>query len=183
MLKRTFDFLIALALLIVLAPLLALLALAVGWMLGGPVLFAQIRPGLHGRPFTFYKFRTMTEARDAAGELLPDAARITPFGELVRKFSLDELPQLYNVLKGEMSLVGPRPIIEQELERYGDQVGYYLEAPPGMTGLWQISGRNDTGYEDRVALDCWYVRNWSIWYDLMILAKTAVVVFARKGAY
>jgi len=101
----------------------------------------------------------------------------------LRETSLDELPQLWNVLKGEMSLVGPRPIIEEELERYGDEVEYYLEAPPGMTGLWQISGRNNTGYEDRVALDCWYVRNWSLWYDLVILVKTVRVVLARKGAY
>jgi lipopolysaccharide/colanic/teichoic acid biosynthesis glycosyltransferase len=114
---------------------------------------------------------------------LKNDPRITQIGAFLRATSLDELPQLWNVLKGEMSLVGPRPIIEEELERYGDQVGYYLEAPPGMTGLWQISGRNDTGYEDRVALDSWYARNWSLWYDLVILMKTIKVVLARKGAY
>ena len=114
---------------------------------------------------------------------LKDDPRITSIGAFMRATSLDELPQLWNVIRGEMSLVGPRPVIQEELERYGDQVSYYLEAPPGMTGLWQISGRNDTGYEDRVALDCWYVRNWSLWYDLVILLKTVRVVFARKGAY
>jgi undecaprenyl-phosphate galactose phosphotransferase len=114
---------------------------------------------------------------------LKDDPRITPIGAFLRRTSLDELPQLWNVLKGEMSLVGPRPIIEEELERYGDQVGYYLETRPGITGLWQISGRNDTGYEDRVALDSWYVRNWSLWYDLVILVKTINVVLQHKGAY
>jgi undecaprenyl-phosphate galactose phosphotransferase len=101
----------------------------------------------------------------------------------LRRTSLDELPQLWNVIKGEMSLVGPRPVIEEELERYGDQVGYYLEIRPGITGLWQISGRNDTSYDDRVALDSWYVRNWSLWYDLVILVKTINVVVGRRGAY
>jgi undecaprenyl-phosphate galactose phosphotransferase len=114
---------------------------------------------------------------------LKDDPRITPIGAFLRRTSLDELPQLWNVLKGEMSLVGPRPIIEEELARYGDQVDYYLETRPGITGLWQISGRNDTTYEDRVALDCWYVRNWSLWYDLVILVKTTAVVLRSKGAY
>jgi lipopolysaccharide/colanic/teichoic acid biosynthesis glycosyltransferase len=114
---------------------------------------------------------------------LKNDPRITAIGAFLRETSLDELPQLWNVLKGEMSLVGPRPIIEEELERYGDQVDYYLEAPPGMTGLWQISGRNNTGYEDRVALDSWYARNWSLWYDLVIMIRTVRVVLARKGAY
>ena len=114
---------------------------------------------------------------------LKDDPRITPIGDFLRRTSLDELPQLWNVLKGEMSLVGPRPIIEEEVERYGDQVGYYLETRPGITGLWQISGRNSIGYDDRVALDSWYVRNWSIWYDLVILVKTIAVVLRGKGAY
>jgi undecaprenyl-phosphate galactose phosphotransferase len=114
---------------------------------------------------------------------LKDDPRITPIGDFLRRTSLDELPQLWNVLKGEMSLVGPRPIIEEEVERYGDQVGYYLETRPGITGLWQISGRNNIGYDDRVALDSWYVRNWSIWYDLVILVKTIAVVLRGKGAY
>ena len=118
MLKRSFDFLIALALLIALSPMLALLALAVRSNLGRPVLFAQLRPGLHGAPFKFYKFRTMTQARDAAGEFLPDAARLTPMGEMMRKFSLDELPQLVNVAKGDMSLVGPRPLLMEYLPLY-----------------------------------------------------------------
>jgi undecaprenyl-phosphate galactose phosphotransferase len=117
------------------------------------------------------------------GFKLKDDPRITPIGAFLRRTSLDELPQLWNVLKGEMSLVGPRPIIEEELERYGDQVGYYLETRPGITGLWQISGRNNTSYDDRVALDSWYVRNWSLWYDLVILVKTINVVVKGQGAY
>jgi len=114
---------------------------------------------------------------------LKNDPRITPVGAFLRKTSLDELPQLWNVLKGEMSLVGPRPIVTAELERYGDQVGYYLEARPGMTGLWQISGRNDIDYADRVNLDAWYVKNWSLWYDIVILLKTVRVVLAKSGAY
>ncbi|HKA39286.1 MAG TPA: sugar transferase, partial [Burkholderiales bacterium] len=167
---------------------------------GGAAIFRHMRVGRYGRMFGCLKFRTMV--LDAEGVLrghldadpgaraewerdfkLKDDPRITPIGAFLRKTSLDELPQLWNVLKGEMSLVGPRPIIEEELERYGDQVGYYLETRPGVTGLWQISGRNDTGYEDRVALDSWYVRNWSLWYDLVILVKTINVVLRRKGAY
>jgi undecaprenyl-phosphate galactose phosphotransferase len=109
--------------------------------------------------------------------------RITPIGAFLRKTSLDELPQLWNVLKGDMSLVGPRPIVTEEMDRYGDQLGYYLEARPGMTGLWQISGRNDVDYSARVNLDAWYVRNWSLWYDIVILLKTINVVFRRHGAY
>ena len=124
-----------------------------------------------------------TRAEWGRGFKLKNDPRITPIGAFLRETSLDELPQLWNVFKGEMSLVGPRPIIEEELERYGDQVDYYLEAPPGMTGLWQISGRNHMSYEDRVALDSWYVRNWSLWYDLVIVIKTIPVVLARKGAY
>jgi undecaprenyl-phosphate galactose phosphotransferase len=150
--------------------------------------------------FDCLKFRTMVP--DAAGVLkqlldtnpgaraewgrdfkLKDDPRITSIGAFLRRTSLDELPQLWNVLKGEMSLVGPRPIIEVELERYGEEVGYYLETRPGITGLWQISGRNNTSYDDRVALDCWYVRNWSLWYDLVILVKTVRVVLWREGAY
>jgi len=167
---------------------------------GGAPIFGHARIGRYGRTFACFKFRTMVA--DAEGVLrrllesdasaraewersykLKDDPRITPIGAFLRRTSLDELPQLWNVLKGDMSLVGPRPIIEAELERYGDQVDYYLETRPGITGLWQISGRNDTGYEDRVALDSWYVRNWSLWYDLVILVKTVRVVLGREGAY
>jgi undecaprenyl-phosphate galactose phosphotransferase len=114
---------------------------------------------------------------------LKNDPRITKIGRFLRKTSIDELPQLWNVLKGEMSLVGPRPIVEEEIERYGDQAHYYLEARPGMTGLWQISGRNDMDYEQRVNLDSWYTRNWSLWYDIVILMKTIPELFNSKGAY
>jgi Undecaprenyl-phosphate galactose phosphotransferase WbaP len=198
-LKRLFDIVGSLMLLVVLAPLFAYLVWRI-WQTGGAPVFSHARVGRYGRPFGCLKFRTMVpdaervlkrvleadpEAR-AEWERdfkLKDDPRITRIGAFLRRTSLDELPQLWNVLKGEMSLVGPRPIIEQELERYGDQVGYYLEIRPGITGLWQISGRNDTGYEDRVALDSWYVRNWSLWYDLVILVKTVRVVLRREGAY
>ena len=197
--KRVFDLVASAGLLVLLAPVLAYFS----WRIhrtGGDAIFGHLRIGQHSKPFQCLKFRTMVPnaahvleellARDPRARAewerdfkLKNDPRITPIGALLRETSLDELPQLWNVLKGEMSLVGPRPIIEEELVRYGDQVGYYLEAPPGMTGLWQISGRNDTGYEDRVALDCWYVRNWSLWYDLVVLVKTIRVVLRREGAY
>ena len=197
--KRVFDLVTSVALLVLLAPVLGVFC----WKIrrtGEGAIFGHLRIGQHGKPFRCLKFRTMVPdaaqvleellARDPQARVdwrrdfkLKDDPRITPIGVFLRETSLDELPQLWNVLKGEMSLVGPRPIIEEELERYGDQVDYYLEAPPGMTGLWQISGRNDTGYEDRVALDSWYARNWSLWYDLVIMIKTVRVVLARKGAY
>ena len=198
-LKRLFDIVGALALLVVLAPLFAYVIWRI-WQTGGAPVFSHARVGRYGRMFGCLKFRTMVPNADEALRVLLDTdpvaraewerdfklkndPRITPIGAFLRGTSLDELPQLWNVLKGEMSLVGPRPIIEDELERYGDQVGYYLETRPGITGLWQISGRNDTGYEDRVALDSWYVRNWSLWYDLVILVKTVRVVLRRQGAY
>jgi Undecaprenyl-phosphate galactose phosphotransferase WbaP len=199
LLKRAFDLVASACLLVLFAPLLAFFS----WKIrrsGGGAIYGHSRIGQHGKPFQCLKFRTMVpnaqkaledvlardpKARDEWGRdfKLKNDPRITPIGLLLRETSLDELPQLWNVFKGEMSLVGPRPIIAEELERYGDQVDYYLEAPPGMTGLWQISGRNDTGYEDRVALDCWYVRNWSLWYDLVIMIKTVRVVLGRNGAY
>jgi Undecaprenyl-phosphate galactose phosphotransferase WbaP len=197
--KRLFDLVVSLSLLVLLAPLFAYFSWKIR-LTGGDAIFGHLRIGQHGRPFFCLKFRTMVPnatqvleevlARDPSARAeweqnfkLKNDPRITRIGAFLRESSLDELPQLWNVLKGEMSLVGPRPIIEEELERYGEQVGYYLEARPGMTGLWQISGRNDTGYEDRVALDCWYVRNWSLWYDLVVLVKTIRVVLGRHGAY
>ena len=197
--KRCFDIVGSAGLLVVLAPLLVFFS----WKIrrtDGPAIFGHVRIGQYRSPFRCLKFRTMMpNAEQVLQELLdrdPQARtewernfkirndpRITPIGVFLRETSLDELPQLWNVLKGEMSLVGPRPVVEEELERYGDQVDYYLEAPPGMTGLWQISGRNDTSYDDRVALDSWYVRNWSLWYDLVIMIKTIRVVFKRDGAY
>ena len=181
MLKRAFDFLVALILLIALSPLLALLALAVRWKLGRPVLFAQTRPGLNGAPFGFYKFRTMTDARDAAGDLLPDAARLTPFGELMRKSSLDELPQLVNVLKGEMSLVGPRPLLMEYLPLYSERQARRHAVRPGITGWAQVNGRNALAWEERFELDVWYVEHRSFWLDLRIIAMTAWRVLRPRG--
>ena len=181
MLKRGFDLSIALALLIGLSPLLALLALAVRWKLGRPVLFAQTRPGLHGAPFEFYKFRTMTDARNAAGDLLPDAARLTPFGELMRKLSLDELPQLVNVLKGDMSLVGPRPLLMEYLPLYSERQARRHAVRPGMTGWAQVNGRNALDWEQRFELDLWYVEHGSFWLDLRIIAMTTWRILRPQG--
>ena len=181
MLKRGLDLAIALILLIGLSPLLALLALAVRWKLGRPVLFAQTRPGLHGAPFEFYKFRTMTDARNQAGELLPDAARLTPFGNLMRKLSLDELPQLVNVLKGDMSLVGPRPLLMEYLPLYSARQAQRHAVRPGITGWAQVNGRNALGWEERFELDLWYVEQRSLWLDLRIIAMTAWRMLRPQG--
>jgi Undecaprenyl-phosphate galactose phosphotransferase WbaP len=197
--KRIFDVVGATSLLILLAPFFAFMTFKIRQS-GADAIFGHARIGRYGKSFYCLKFRTMVpDAAKVLDELLEtdpgvkeqwerdfklrEDPRVTPIGAFLRGTSLDELPQLWNVLKGEMSLVGPRPIIEEELQRYGEQAPYYLEARPGITGLWQISGRNDTGYEHRVALDSWYVRNWSLWYDLVILVRTARVVLERKGAY
>ena len=181
MLKRGFDLSTALALLIALSPLLALLALVVRWKLGRPVLFAQTRPGLHGVPFEFYKFRTMTDARNTAGELLPDAARLTPLGELMRKSSLDELPQLVNVIKGDMSLVGPRPLLMEYLPLYSERQARRHAVRPGITGWAQVNGRNALGWEERFELDLWYVEHQSFRLDLKIIALTAWRMLRPQG--
>ena len=181
MLKRCFDLSIALILLIGLTPLLLLAALAVRIKLGRPVLFAQNRPGLHGAPFKFYKFRTMTDARDATGEMLPDAARLTPFGELMRKLSLDELLQLVNVLKGDMSLVGPRPLLMEYLPLYSERQARRHAVRPGITGWAQVNGRNALAWEERFELDVWYVEHRSFWLDLKIIAMTAWRMLRPQG--
>ena len=181
MLKRIFDFSVALALLALLSPLLALLALALSWKLGRPVLFAQTRPGLEAAPFNFYKFRSMTQARDAEGQLLPDAARLTPFGGLMRKFSLDELPQLVNVLKGDMSLVGPRPLLMEYLPLYDERQARRHAVRPGITGWAQVNGRNALDWEQRFELDLWYVEHRSFWLDLEIIAMTAWRMLRPQG--
>jgi sugar transferase EpsL len=181
MLKRSLDLAVALALLIGLSPLLALLALALRWKLGRPVLFAQTRPGLNGAAFEFYKFRTMTEARNATGELLPDAARLTRFGELMRKLSLDELPQLVNVVKGDMSLVGPRPLLMEYLPLYSERQAQRHAVRPGITGWAQVNGRNALDWEQRFELDLWYVEHRSFWLDLRIIAMTAWRMLRPQG--
>jgi len=160
---------------------MGLIALAVRLRLGVPVLFRQRRPGLHGQPFTLLKFRTMTGARDAAGNLLPDAERLTPLGRFLRATSLDELPELLNVLKGEMSLVGPRPLLLEYLTRYTPEQARRHDVRPGITGWAQVNGRNALSWEHKFALDVWYVDHVSLGLDLKILVLTALRVLARQG--
>jgi lipopolysaccharide/colanic/teichoic acid biosynthesis glycosyltransferase len=180
-LKRVFDVCVALLALILLAPLLLLLALAVRLRIGRPVLFVQTRPGLHARPFRLFKFRTMTDARDAQGELLPDAARLTPFGRFLRASSLDELPELWNVLRGDMSLVGPRPLLREYVALYTPEQMRRHEVLPGITGWAQVCGRNALSWEERFALDTWYVEHRWFGLDLRILCMTVWKVLRREG--
>ena len=179
--KRIFDFATAGLGLIVLSPLLGMVALLLRLTMGAPVLFRQQRPGLHGQPFTIYKFRTMRTACEAQGRLLPDAQRLTRLGNLLRKTSIDELPELWNVLKGDMSLVGPRPLLTKYLPYYTERERRRHEMRPGITGLAQISGRNKASWDRRLANDVWYVDNWSLGLDLRILLMTAVKVFTAQG--
>ena len=179
--KRLFDVVVAGTLLIVLAPLLALIALLVRLRLGTPVLFCQQRPGRDDQPFTLRKFRTMTDARDEAGRPLPDAARLTPFGQFLRRASLDELPELVNVLRGDMSLVGPRPLLMQYLDRYTPEQRRRHAVRPGLTGWAQIHGRNALSWEERFAHDVWYVDHLSPALDLRILGLTLWKVVRGEG--
>ena len=179
--KRAFDLAITIPLLLLCSPLLALVALLVRLKLGRPVLFRHQRPGLHGEPFTLLKFRTMTDARDAEGNLLPDAERLTPFGAFLRSTSLDELPELINVVKGEMSLVGPRPLHMHYLERYTPEQARRHEVLPGITGWAQVHGRNAVDWETRFALDVYYVDHQSFGLDLRILGRTLATVLKREG--
>jgi sugar transferase EpsL len=180
-LKRVFDVVVSATALVVLAPVMGLIALAVWRTMGRPVLFRQARPGLHGKPFVMYKFRTMRDLRDAEGNLLPDEARLTPFGRWLRTTSLDELPELVNVLRGEMSLVGPRPLLMEYLDRYTPEQARRHEVKPGITGWAQIHGRNNLSWDERFRLDVWYVDNWSLWLDLKILWRTLWMVLRREG--
>jgi lipopolysaccharide/colanic/teichoic acid biosynthesis glycosyltransferase len=179
--KRVFDFVVALLALL----LLALPLLALAWLirrkLGSPVLFRQVRPGLQGRPFTMVKFRTMTDERGPDGALLPDAQRLTPFGRFLRASSLDELPELWNVLKGEMSLVGPRPLLMEYLPLYTPEQARRHEVRPGITGWAQVNGRNAISWADKFALDVWYVDHRSLWLDVQILWRTVRKVLVRDG--
>lgn len=180
-LKDAFDRAAALALIVLLSPVIVATALALWLSMGRPILFRQRRPGLNGRIFRLYKFRTMTNAKDAEGKLLPDSERLTRVGRLVRSLSLDELPQLYNVLTGRMSLVGPRPLLPQYLERYTPEQMRRHEMRPGVTGWAQVNGRNALDWETRFALDVWYVDHWSLPLDLKILWLTLVKVARRSG--
>jgi sugar transferase EpsL len=181
MLKRGLDFVLALGLLIVLAPVMIITALAISCFLGKPVLFAQTRPGLHGRPFRMRKVRTMTDARDTEGNLLPDDARLTTFGRFLRASSLDELPELWSVLIGDMSLVGPRPLLMDYLDLYTPEQARRHAVRPGLTGWAQVNGRNSLSWEERFALDVWYVDHQSVWLDMRILLMTARKVLRRDG--
>jgi lipopolysaccharide/colanic/teichoic acid biosynthesis glycosyltransferase len=179
--KRAFDLLLTFPGLIVLALPLAILGLVIRLRLGSPVLFRQVRPGLKGRPFTLYKFRTMTDERDADGRLLPDERRLTGLGRFLRSFSLDDLPNAFNVLLGEMSVVGPRPLLMEYLERYSPEQARRHDVLPGITGWAQVNGRNALTWEDKFRLDVWYVDHWSLALDVRILALTAWKVVRREG--
>jgi len=179
--KRLLDVTLALAALVLLLPFIGLLALLVRVKLGAPVLFRQQRPGLGGRPFTILKFRTMTDARDEQGQLLSDAERLTPFGRFLRSTSLDELPELWNVLRGDMSLVGPRPLLMQYLSRYTPEQARRHEVRPGITGWAQVNGRNALSWEQKFALDVWYVDHVSFWLDAKIIALTVWKILNREG--
>jgi Undecaprenyl-phosphate galactose phosphotransferase WbaP len=198
--KRSFDIVACLVGGVVILPLLLLIAIAIRITSPGPVIFRQRRIGQNGRYFMACKFRTMVidanrvleeklKSNPAyrreweADHKLKDDPRVTPIGRWLRKTSLDELPQIWNTLKGEMSLVGPRPIVDAEIVKYGRDFELYTSVLPGISGLWQVSGRNDTTYQQRVDLDSYYVRNWSPWMDIYILSKTVSVIVSRRGAY
>ena len=175
------DLLLASTAIVILSPIMLAITVLVRLLLGTPVLFRQRRPGLRGVPFTFLKFRTMTEARDPAGKLRPDVERLTRFGEFLRSLSLDELPELFNVIRGDMSLVGPRPLLMQYLELYSSEQARRHEVKPGITGWAQVSGRNAIGWYKKFVLDVWYVDHCSLWLDVKILARTAWKVLTREG--
>jgi lipopolysaccharide/colanic/teichoic acid biosynthesis glycosyltransferase len=179
--KRLFDLLAASVGLILLSPVMLLLALLVRLLIGPPILFWQQRPGYRGRPFHIIKFRTMTDARDAAGQPLPDSVRVTSFGRWMRLLSLDELPELYNILRGEMSVVGPRPLLMEYLPLYSPQQMRRHEVHPGLTGWAQINGRNTLDWPERFQLDVWYVDHWSLWLDIKIIVITLWKALTREG--
>ena len=179
--KRLFDFLASLIALILLAPVIALVAWKIRKNLGSPVLFRQTRPGLNGKPFEMFKFRSMKDAVDANGNLLPDDQRMTPFSGKLRSSSLDELPGLWNVLKGDMSLVGPRPLLVQYLPLYNKEQARRHDVRPGVTGWAQVNGRNAISWEEKFTLDVWYVDNRTFWLDIKILYLTVKKVFVKEG--
>lgn len=179
MLKRLLDIIIASIALILLSPLYAFVAYKVKKNLGSPVLFRQVRPGLHGKPFEMIKFRTMKDALDEQGNPLPDSERLTPFGRMLRSTSLDEMPELWNVIKGDMSIVGPRPLLMEYLPLYSPEQAKRHDVRPGMTGHAQVNGRNAIGWEEKFKLDTWYVENQSIWLDFKIMFKTVHKVLAK----
>lgn len=181
MIKRLIDITASSAALVALSPVLAMTAYRVKKNLGSPVLFKQTRPGLNGKPFEMIKFRTMKDATDKQGNLLPDSERLTPLGQKLRSTSLDELPELWNVLKGDMSLVGPRPLLMEYLPLYNSEQARRHNVRPGVTGYAQVNGRNAISWEEKFKLDTWYVDNQSLWLDIKILAKTVKQVLIKDG--
>ena len=179
--KRLLDIIISLSALVLLAPLYVVISCKVKKNLGSPILFKQTRPGLHAQPFDMIKFRTMKDATDTSGNLLPDSMRMTTFGKMLRSSSLDELPELWNVLKGDMSLVGPRPLLMEYVPLYNKEQTKRHEMRPGITGWAQINGRNAISWEEKFQLDVWYVDNHSIWLDFKILLLTLKKVFIKEG--
>jgi len=179
--KRLFDLALSIPTLFSLTPLMLIIGFFVRMRIGTPVLFKQGRPGLHGKPFTIYKFRTMTDKRDKDWNLLLDGDRLTRLGRFLRKTSLDELPELFNVIKGDMSIVGPRPLLMQYLDRYTPEQARRHEVKPGITGWAQVNGRNAITWEDKFKLDVWYVDNWSIWLDMKIIGLTVWKILKREG--
>lgn len=179
--KRTFDIIVSLLTLVILSPIICVTALLIRFRIGSPVIFKQQRPGLKETPFHVFKFRSMTDEQDANGELLPDDIRLTSFGNVVRKLSLDELPQLVNVLKGEMSFVGPRPLLMEYLPLYNERQARRHDTRPGITGWAQVNGRNAISWEEKFELDIWYVENRTVWLDIKILFMTVFKVFKSEG--
>jgi sugar transferase EpsL len=179
--KRVFDLILTWPALVLLSPLIVLVAALTAIGMGRPIFFRQLRPGLLGRPFTLIKFRTMTDVRDANGKLKPDADRMPRMGRFLRRTSLDELPQLWNVVRGEMSLVGPRPLLMEYLPNYTAEQNRRHSVLPGITGWAQINGRNFTPFSGRLQLDLWYVDHWDLWLDVKILARTLLNVFRASG--
>jgi len=179
MLKRLLDIVIASIALVLLSPLYFYVAYKVKKNLGSPVLFRQVRPGLHGKPFEMIKFRTMKDALDEQGNPLPDSERLTPFGKMLRSTSLDEMPELWNVIKGDMSVVGPRPLLMEYLPLYNKEQAKRHDVRPGMTGYAQVNGRNAISWEQKFKLDTWYVENQSVWLDFKIMLKTVKKVIAK----
>lgn len=179
MLKRALDVVIASSALVLLSPIYIVVAYKVKKNLGSPVLFRQVRPGLNGQPFEMIKFRTMKDATDAQGNPLPDSDRLTPFGKMLRATSLDEMPELWNVIKGEMSVVGPRPLLMEYLPLYNEEQAKRHKVRPGMTGYAQVNGRNAISWEEKFKLDTWYVENRSLWLDFKIMLQTVKKVIAK----
>ena len=179
--KWLFDLTVSVPSVIVLTPILVLIGILVRLKIGSPILFKQARPGFRGKPFVIYKFRTMTNERDTDGNLLPDGDRLTRLGRFLRKTSMDELPELFNVIKCDMSIVGPRPLLMQYLDRYTPEQARRHEVRPGLTGLAQVNGRNAISWEDKFNLDVWYVENQSFWLDCRIILMTVWKVLKREG--